>query len=126
MMGSIDTWFYKYLAGIQMDENHPGWSQFWIRPEFPEGLDYADAQTETIKGTISSGWKRSSGELVLTVEIPFNCTAILEFRGGKSDRITEGGKPVSSQEGVDYLGYAGGKHQISVKSGKYQFKCTSL
>ncbi len=126
MMGSIDAWFYKYLAGIQMDENHPGWSQFWIRPEFPEGLDYADAQTETIKGTISSGWKRSSGELVLTVEIPFNCTAILEFRGGKSDRITEGGKPVSSQEGVDYLGYDGGKHQISVKSGKYQFKCTSL
>ncbi len=122
MMGSIDAWFYKYLAGIQWDENYPGWSHFLIQPAFPEGLNFTQAKVETIKGRISSAWVKTADQLELNVEIPFNTSANVSIPGEKEDRITENGVPVNRVEGVEYLGYSEGKHRLKVNSGKYIFE----
>lgn len=122
MMGSIDAWFYKYLAGIQWDENHPGWSHFFIQPEFPEGLNFGKAQIETIKGTISSGWTKTAELLELSVEIPFNTSATVAIPAQKEDRIIESGKPVNRIDGIEYLGYSDGKHWLKVNSGNHKFE----
>ncbi len=34
MMGSVSAWFYKYLAGINVDPNAPGFKRFIVRPLF--------------------------------------------------------------------------------------------
>jgi alpha-L-rhamnosidase len=121
MMGSIDAWFYKYVAGIQIDPEHPGFESFIIKPVFPEGLPYANAKVGTIKGEISVSWKKQDGILVLNAQIPFNTSAKIYIPGKRSSELTESGKNVKNLPEIRYSGYVDGAHVIKVPSGNYQF-----
>ena len=73
-LGTIDDWFYKYLAGIQPAA--PGYKQINIRPYVPTNLESASASMNTPMGRVSSGWKRNAdGSVTLSVTIPANATA---------------------------------------------------
>ena len=50
MLGSIDGWFYRTLAGIQNDEEHPGFEHFVIKPFVPKSLSFVKASTQTVRG----------------------------------------------------------------------------
>jgi alpha-L-rhamnosidase len=121
MMGSIDAWFYKYIAGIQPDENFPAFASFVIKPLRLDSLGSAKADIETIRGTISSVWKRMNGHFSLKVEVPFNTTAMVYIPGNKGDEIMEGGLPIVQAAGVEYLGFKEGANIIKVHSGCYSF-----
>ena len=121
MMGSIDAWFYKYITGIQLDESHPAFSSFSIKPLVVDKLDHARAVFETIRGQVVSGWKKESGKLIFEIEIPFNTSATIELPGPSDAQILEGSETLDKTDGVDYLGYSDGKHQVKVQSGKYLF-----
>jgi len=122
MMGSIDAWFYKYLAGITTDEGNPAFSQFNIKPFVPEDLNYANGKIETIRGTICSGWKNENGSFVLEAEIPFNTSALISIPASQDDIVTEGNSNIIGSDELQYLGYSDGYHQVKVRSGKYNFK----
>lgn len=122
MMGSIDAWFFKYLAGISPDESNPAWSQFNIKPFVPAGLNFANAKVETIRGTIYSGWKIENGSLILEVEVPFNTSALIYIPAGQNDTVSEGNSDITATVGLQYLEYSGGYHQVRVGSGKYTFR----
>jgi len=121
MMGSIDAWFYKYIAGIQLDENNPAFVSFNVKPLLLDSLRHGMAQIETMRGKVSSEWERPSGLFTLNVEIPFNTTAFVFIPGSKNGEIKEGGLPVKQSEGIEYLDFNGGYHQLKVHSGKYHF-----
>ena len=125
-MGSIVAWFYKYIAGIQLDENNPGFSTFIIKPNLLEGLTHAEGKTETTRGTVSSKWKSDTGKFLLEVEVPFNTTAKVFIPGQKEDKILEDGNELQKVEGVDYIGYSEGKHQLKVNSGNYRFELVEI
>ena len=116
MIGSIDAWFYKYIAGIQLDENNPAYSVFTIKPFLPEGLNYANAKIGTIRGTISSRWKKEAGKFTLEVEVPFNTSAYINIPAGKDDPLVESGYPVTPADHIKYTGYSEGHHQLEVRS----------
>jgi alpha-L-rhamnosidase len=121
MMGSIDAWFYKYVAGIQIDEENPAFSSFIIRPNLLKGLNHAEAKTETIRGTISSSWRIETGELILNVGIPYNTSAFLFIPVDENKTIFESRNLLNDNEGIEYLGYSNGAHQLKVQSGNYMF-----
>ena len=121
MMGSIDAWFYKYIAGIQPDENYPAFASFVIKPLLLDNLGSARADIETIRGTISSAWKRMNGHFSLEVDVPFNTTAMVYIPGNKGDEIKEGGVPVAQALGVETLGFKEGANILKVHSGNYSF-----
>ncbi len=73
MLGSVDTWFYKTLAGIKSLE--PGWNTIQIKPFVPNNMSYATASIHTIKGRINSAWEKKENKLVLTFKIPVGSTA---------------------------------------------------
>ncbi len=121
MMGSIDAWFYKYIAGIQLDENFPAFASFVVKPLVLDSLGSAKADIETIRGTISSAWKRMNGHFSLKVEVPFNTSAMVYIPGKEGDEIKEGGVPVVQAKGVDPLGFKEGASIFRVHSGRYSF-----
>jgi len=121
MMGSIDAWFYKYIAGILPDPFSPAFSSFSVKPLLLDNLYSAKATVETIRGTISSQWVRDSGWFSLKVEVPFNTTALVYVPGNSEDDVNESGKPMGESAGVEYLGYKGNYHIMKVGSGKYLF-----
>ncbi len=121
MMGSIDAWFYRYIAGIQSDQTHPAFSSFIVKPPFLDNLSSAKSQIETMRGRISSQWKKDKEHFTLKVDIPFNTTATVYLRARKNEKITEGAIPLGQVRGIENIGYKNGAYLIRIHSGKYVF-----
>jgi alpha-L-rhamnosidase len=121
MMGSIDAWFYRYIAGIQSDEKNAAFSSFIVKPQLLDSLGSAKSRIETMRGTISSEWKNDNGQFTLKIGVPFNTTAIVYIPTKENKEITEGGIPISQVEGIENLGYKNDAYLIKVHSGNYVF-----
>jgi alpha-L-rhamnosidase len=121
MMGSIDAWFYKYIAGIRLNEEAPAFKSFVIQPNILKDLDHASASTETIRGTVSSKWKTENGNFRLNVEVPFNTTADVFVPAAENAAIFEGPQPAREVQGIQYLGFENGFQHFRIGSGRYSF-----
>jgi alpha-L-rhamnosidase len=73
MFGTIEDWFYKYLAGIRPDA--PGFRSVMIRPYFPTGLGSVQAKLETNRGEVGVSWIREGGNVRVEASIPCGMTA---------------------------------------------------
>ena len=74
-LGDINAWMYQVLAGINYDEQQPGFKHIIIHPHFVKGLDWVSAEYRSVKGLIKSTWKRKNNQVILNVQIPLNTTA---------------------------------------------------
>jgi alpha-L-rhamnosidase len=70
MLGSVDTWFYKYLAGIKPVA--PGWKRVRIEPYFPNQIDFVLARINTPKGLLEISWKKQGEKYEVQVTISPN------------------------------------------------------
>ena len=125
MMGSIDAWFYKYIAGIQLDDKNPAFRLFVIKPQLLDSLGSAKAKVETIRGTISSEWEKSPNMFLLKVDVPFNTSALVHIPANKDWILYEGNVNLTENKNLKYLGYFAGAHLIKIDSGIYHFKAVS-
>ncbi len=75
MLGSVDAWFYKALAGINPDPDGPGYQRIVIRPHLAGDLKYVNASVKTIRGVVSSSWRKFGNSLTLNVVLPVNSEA---------------------------------------------------
>ncbi len=100
MLGSIDTWFYKALAGINADPLHPGFEKVIIKPHVLGDLTHAGASLKTIRGLVISKWWRKSNSMVLEVAIPVNSRGevYIPLIGLKNPAIKENGKIIWKNE----------------------------
>jgi alpha-L-rhamnosidase len=94
--GSVGAFFYKWLGGIQPDEQAPGFKHFWIRPSIDNPLEHFKASYRSVRGLIRSEWRKSGSSLSLEVEVPANAEADVEVPkfGYASPQIEEGGAVV--------------------------------
>ena len=90
--GAIGEWLYSLVAGIEIDENHPGYKHFYLAPHPGGGLTNAKAEFESIYGKIKSSWKIEEDTFNYEVEIPANTTAtvILPGKGNKPENLGSG------------------------------------
>jgi len=121
--GSVGEWLYRFVAGIQLDPDVPGYKRFVIHP-YPDSLDFARAEFKSIHGTIASGWRRDGSVLSLTVTVPVNTEAMIYVPADKNTKITESGKPAEEADGVKFVNRQGNCAVYSVGSGTYRFAST--
>jgi len=131
MHGSIDTWFYKYLAGIRVNPEKPGWQSLSIKPYMLGDLSSVEASVNTIRGFVSSKWKRTETAFTLDVKIPVNSRAWvnLPLLGWDKVEIKENGNPVwednsfiEGVEGIEEAHKENGCIIFRVGSGSYSFR----
>lgn len=137
MWATIDEFFYNDLAGIGGPEYYgpgyaaPGFRQIHIQPHVLGDLEYARASIRTVRGVVSSAWKKNGDSLVLRVILPAGSRAKVSVPkiGLKNVTVTESGKSVyragrfvkgvagisSAEESEDYVTF-------DVGSGSYMFK----
>jgi len=118
----VSAYFYKYLAGIQIDETAPGFKHFIINPSIVGDLSSVNASHDCLYGRIHSSWKREDGKLTMEVSIPVNTTATIYVPAKSASEVTESGKLASKAIGVEFSGMENGKAIFKVKSGNYSFK----
>ena len=75
VLGSIDAWFYRYIAGIAPEEHAPGFERLRIMPHVPDGLNAAEAKVGTIRGDVVSRWHKDENIWNIRVQIPWNSAA---------------------------------------------------
>ena len=121
MFGDISAWFYKGLAGINLDPAAPGFKRFVIKPNVVGDLTAARASYESVRGRIVSDWKVVNGRFELTVTIPANTTATVCLPACGADSVREGGKPIAKADGVKFVRVEGGRPVFEVGSGTYRF-----
>ena len=83
MFGDISAWFYKALAGINLDPAAPGFKHIIIKPHLVGDLTSAKASYDSVRGRIVSDWKIKDGRFDLTVTIPANTTATVYVPDGR-------------------------------------------
>ncbi len=62
MFGTVSEWYYRWLAGIQPDPDHPGFKKFYLIPKIPEGLESVNCTYHSPYGAIVSHWKKITSE----------------------------------------------------------------
>lgn len=87
MLGSVDAWFYRVLAGIQSDEDQPGFAGITVAPHTPDGVGRVLATVQTLRGQIQSRWVREPQGLSLSVVVPVNSDATVHVPARPGDRV---------------------------------------
>ena len=77
MYSTIGDWFYKSVAGINLDETNPGFKNIILTPHISECCKEFKAEHMTPYGMLAIEFKDSK----LTVTLPTDCTADLIFNG---------------------------------------------
>ena len=96
MWGTIDEWFYKALAGINIDPAQPGYKRVIIKPRILGDLKNVNGSVQTVRGLVASAWERQGDSLVLKVTIPDTATAEINVPkiGLKNAVVREGKRTV--------------------------------
>ena len=141
MLAGVGRFFYESIAGIQEPpyygtrEFRPGYGHIHIKPYVLGEMKHAEASIKTVRGIISSSWKRTKNSFGLEVEIPVNSTAkvSLPTLGLKAFAITEGGKAVWKDNSyVDGItGITSARRDIDrvtfdIGSGRYRFELSGM
>jgi len=121
MFGSIDSWFYRGLAGINIDESAPGYQKIVIKPYVPPGLAWVRAEVNSIKGLISSKWNYQNNQFELDILIPGNTTAKVYVLAKNVDQVTESGTSKNSAPNVKFIQMQQQYAVFEVGSGAYSF-----
>ena len=116
-INSIDEWMYHSLAGIQADPSAPGFKHIFFRPGVIGDLTFARATYNSIRGAITSDWKREGNKLTLRIQVPVGSTGTVELPV-KSAGDVEAPSGAKLTKGKD------GQPAWSVGSGEYEFHAT--
>jgi len=90
--GAIGQWMYERVAGLAPDPANPGYKHFFIRPFIGTQLDSASAKLETPYGTASSAWAKQNGSVTMSIVVPPNTTATIEFPDNRPPQTVTAGK----------------------------------
>ncbi len=130
--GAVGEWMYRYMLGIEADEQEPGFHHFILQPQpdrrtiLPKGqtlITSASGSYRSRYGEISSAWSAPDKKsLVYDCTVPANTTATLQLPVASEDVVMmESGMPAREAEGITYLGYEDGCMVFTLGSGTYHF-----
>jgi alpha-L-rhamnosidase len=131
MFGSVGSWLYKALAGINLAPDSVGYEKVLIQPQMVRDLKYASGIVRVPRGTILSSWSRDERSVRLKVEIPvgseaeivlpkMNLANILIKEGGQA--IWENKRFVPGVAGIADVKDSSSNFVIKVGSGRYSFE----
>jgi alpha-L-rhamnosidase len=131
--GSVSEWLFRYVGGIEADEENPGFKHFILQPApddrnwFPQNqqrIDWVNTVYNSCYGDIVSNWnRRADGRISCTAVVPANTTATLYLPvAASTDKIYEGDKLAAKAEGVEYIRTENNKAVFKLRSGTYYFE----
>jgi alpha-L-rhamnosidase len=100
MFGSVGSWLYKALAGINPDPQAVGFGKIRIEPQPVRDLMYASGSVDTLRGRVLSSWKRTEKSFSLEVIVPVGSEAdvVIPKFTLRDLVLKEGGKVVWAQK----------------------------
>ncbi|KWX70682.1 glycoside hydrolase family 78 protein [Paenibacillus jilunlii] len=119
--GAIGDFLYRHVAGIELDEAHPGYKEFVIKPQPGGDLTWTAATLETMYGRIRSEWSITADQMEMSVSVPPNTSATLYLPNASLARVLEGDVPLERTAGVHSTEQLEHKVKVILGSGDYRF-----
>ncbi len=88
-LGSVLSWMYEDILGIQRQEEHPGYTHFLLKPDVGM-LGFAQGSVAGPLGRIESGFRREEGKILYFCRIPVNASATLVLPGRAEQELGSG------------------------------------
>ncbi|NQX71796.1 family 78 glycoside hydrolase catalytic domain [Paenibacillus alba] len=121
--GSIGDWLYRTVAGLDSDDQEPGYKRVQFRPRTDSGLDYARASFDSDYGPIRSEWKKEKeGVVVYEFELPPNTTGVAALRGALLTTATINGQKISQAADILSVVESDGVLKVELGSGIYRIE----
>lgn len=117
--GAVGEYLYGAVGGIT--PTSPGYAAIRIQPVVGDGLTWARADYNSVRGLISTAWTNSGGQFNLETVIPPNTTAQIFLPTTNTADITESGVPAAGAPGVAYAGMSNSLAVFNVGSGHYHW-----
>ncbi len=80
--GAVGDWLYGTVAGIETDEEKPGFEHIRFVPKTTESLTFAKGSVKTKYGTVASEWYREGDAVRHVFTVPNGTTATAEIGDG--------------------------------------------
>jgi len=119
--GAIGEWMYRVMAGIEIDEQAPGYKHILIQPQPGGGFTSVKAAHETMYGRVSSAWTLKENRFELAVIVPANTRATVRLPKAQLATVTESGKPITNGNGITGARQDGDWVVVEIGSGQYRF-----
>jgi alpha-L-rhamnosidase len=120
-LGSVGEWMWRTIAGINPDDEAPGYRHFFIRPQPGGGLTWARGEYESIRGRVVSDWRMDGGVIRLRVVVPPNTSATISVPTKDAQAVRESGRIAAHAPGVKALDPEKDAARFQVDSGEYLF-----
>ncbi len=119
--GAIGDWLYRVVAGIDIDENNPGYKKVIIAPKPGGSLTSAKAYHLSMFGKIESDWVIENDKFKLQVIVPPNTTANIVLPNATLEKVTENYQALKRENGIHHFEQVGKNVELQIGSGKYSF-----
>jgi len=113
MFSDLSAFMYKYVGGISLDENEPGFRHIIFRPAVDCGLSYAKASHDSMHGPIVCNWENNDGKISIQLEIPAGTSATLIIPEEYLESLADESEPLTGKA-------AKGKALFELTSGSYR------
>ncbi|PWK27560.1 alpha-L-rhamnosidase [Arcicella aurantiaca] len=119
LLGDLIVWYYENLAGIKSESN--AFKTIIMKPEIIEKLNGVKANYHSIRGEVSSEWKKQAGQFTWKITIPPNTKAHVYLPTNSVKNIKESNQKVSQNKSIKFLKIEDNKAVLEVESGQFEF-----
>jgi alpha-L-rhamnosidase len=124
MFGGGIVWFYRVLAGMNIDPSQPGYRHIIFKPQPVSDLTFVSYANETPLGIASIRWEKNAGDFKMNVDVPVSSTATIYVPTSDAKNVMESGKKIKDSELIRLQKVEDGFAVYTVASGKYSFEST--
>ncbi|HEX7583248.1 MAG TPA: glycoside hydrolase family 78 protein [Prolixibacteraceae bacterium] len=122
--GAIGEWLYRYVAGMDIDPNAPGYKHILLAPHPGGGLTNASVEFASLYGPVKSAWKLDGNDFVYEVTVPANTTATVTLPGAKQEQLTMNSQPLPANF-KESIKQSDKSVSLNIGSGNYAFRYPS-
>ncbi|MFD1316394.1 alpha-L-rhamnosidase [Namhaeicola litoreus] len=99
MHTGFSAYFYESLGGIKSSTVHPGYKEFFIKPEYSAKISETKVVIPTPYGKIVNEWEINNGNLTMRIDVPFNTKARLVLTKKELESLKINDLPFSEFQG---------------------------
>jgi alpha-L-rhamnosidase len=121
MFGGGLVWFYRVLAGMNIDPINPGYHNIIFKPQPAGDLTFVSYSNETSFGNAAVTWTKNSGSFKMEIKVPVGSTATVYVPALKANNVTESGREINDKNGILFQKMENGYAIFKIGSGDYSF-----
>ena len=120
-LGSVGEWLQRYVAGIDLDPDAPGFERVLLHPRPSRRLPSVRASYDSLHGLIKSAWELDGETFRWRVTVPPNVSARITVPTSDPSSVLEGGLPAAQSSGLRPAGAEDGAAMFEAGAGDYEF-----